>query len=106
MAHRSLPQAFAPDLSRMAEHFLTTLNQCRAEQAPASPSLAPVLDSPAHRDQRQEMELVTVACANTLRTELEEQTGDRLDLAVALEIAAAVLNTYYEAKVALIRGRR
>ena len=52
------------------------------------------------------MELVTVAVANTLREQLEETTGDRLDLAVALDITAACLETYYEAKVALIRSRR
>ena len=90
------------DISSMAESFLTSLNQTRRDQlAPA-----PVIDSPLHRDQRQEMELVTVAVANTLREQLEETTGDRLDLAVALDIAAACLETYYEAKVALIRSRR
>ena len=55
------------------EHFLTTLNKARAEMigpAPATPSLAPVIDSPLYRDQRQEMELVTVAVANTLREQL------------------------------------
>jgi len=109
MAHRSLPQPGSPDLSRMAEHFLTTLNTAFA---PAPPSLAAVAESPgatvhpawpAHSGNTWAEAQALCATANHLRKLINQlDEGSDLDPGVARDLVDAILRKYDTALAELL----
>lgn len=91
MAHRSVAGG-SPDLGRMAEHFLTTLNAARAESfgpAPAPPSLEAVSTERGHKRG-------LAAAASAVEASIHDIDGRWPQRSEAYEIARRAVSAYIQ----------
>ena len=87
------PQQPVNGVADMAFDFLSRLNQCRAEQAPATPSLAPVIDTDLVASERGN-KAGLAAAASAVEAAIHDIDGRWPQRSEAYEIARRAVSAY------------